>query len=120
MSFNMSIYSPPSTRFLKCGQTHSHTTLSQTSDYFSQSTQSTFGIKSPQLELLRRWQEMSTELVGTRLSRTVLISLHRCLDEAERWLSTNPPEKANDDREVHELGIATYKSDNTPIPPTQT
>ncbi|MCJ1250638.1 hypothetical protein MMC30_007866 [Trapelia coarctata] len=80
---------------LNC-QAHSHSTLSPTSDYLTQSTSSihtTRSSRDPQALLLGRWYQISRDIATRQLSRKTVIALNRNLDEAEELLAWDVPER---------------------------
>ena len=105
----MSFYSPTSL----CTPAH---TLAQsfqpqpsTSEYFTQSTNTTATLSDPQAQLLERWRSLGSYASSERMSWKTVVALNRKLDEVESILGGPAVEQARDRGKRHELGLGITK-----------
>ena len=101
----MSIYSPTSQRTSAHTLSHSFLSPSSTSDYFTQTTNTTVTPRDPQAQLLKRWKALGIRLSTECMSWKTVVDLNRKLDEAESVIGQAVLEKGTEDGKKHKFGL---------------
>ncbi len=109
----MSFHSPISLCTPAHKLSHSFQSQSSTSDYFTQSTNTTATQGDPQTLLLDRWKYLGLNLFPGHMSWKTVVAMNRKLDEVERILGWPMPERETDEAKEQELGLGVTNTVNT-------
>jgi hypothetical protein len=108
MQATMDIYSPTSLRTPARTLAHSFHSTSPTSDYFTQTTNTTITtatLGDPQALLVERWKTLGSNLFTGHMSWKTVVALNRKLDEVEGVPGWPMLERETEEAKEHECGL---------------
>ena len=105
----MSFYSPIGLRTPAHTLSHSFQSQSSTSDYFTQTANTSATLGDPQTQLWNRWKSLGSYLSTGHMSWKTVIALNRKLDEVESVLGGSVLEQDGNRGKQHEFGLGITK-----------